>query len=204
MRTPGVVYKIGKIYDKTCKHCGQSHKVEVFQRLRGNGKFENRLVVVGDGRQFQGRWCPNCTTPQKRGEMAYKPEVPKTPSLKCPTPAAWCSRGQARRITKYLRRYHPNTTITPKVVLGANGLTVANWIESQFHDNPITGEKMRWEDAGIKWEIDHKIELGRFDKTDMTQLMKGCHYTNLQPMWKDAHKQKNKEYYLEKVTADKG
>lgn len=197
MRKPGIVYKVGNLYDKKCGHCEKVYKVEVLQNLRGNGKFENRLRVIGDGRLFHGVYCPSCFSPQKRGEVPYKPRPPKTPSSRARTPAQWCSRGQTRRITKYLRRHHPNTNLTPSAFLGASGLEVAKWIESQFFDHPQTGQKMRWEDAGVTWEIDHKIEVGRFDKSDIEALKKALHYTNLQPMWKDLHKVKTQSYHEE-------
>ena len=138
-------YKVGNIYDKQCKHCDKIYKVEILQRLRGNGRFENRLIVIGDGRQFQGLWCPECTTPQKRGEKEYKRvDLPRTPSVKAPTPAQWCSRGQYRRIEKIMSRHHPEVKWTLLEMVGATGKGIADWIESKFYDHPETGDKMRW------------------------------------------------------------
>lgn len=45
---------------------------------------------------------------------------------------------------------------------------------------------MNWNNYGNgpkDWSLDHKIPLSYFDLTNREQLLKACHYTNLQPMW---------------------
>ena len=45
---------------------------------------------------------------------------------------------------------------------------------------------MTWENWGNKkgeWSIDHKYPLSKVDLTDREQLLRVCHYTNLQPLW---------------------
>ena len=52
------------------------------------------------------------------------------------------------------------------------------YLEGQFKDG------MTWDNWSLKgWHIDHKIPLDFYDLTDRQQLLKACHYTNLQPMW---------------------
>jgi hypothetical protein len=51
------------------------------------------------------------------------------------------------------------------------------YIESKFTD------EMSWENYGRNgWYLDHIVPLSSFDLTDREQLLKACHYTNIQPL----------------------
>jgi hypothetical protein len=67
------------------------------------------------------------------------------------------------------------------------GCTIAmfrEYLEARFYPHPKTGEVMSWENwSRTGWHIDHKRPLANFDLTDRVQLLKACHYTNLQPLW---------------------
>lgn len=67
-----------------------------------------------------------------------------------------------------------NKNNTTKEILGCEFEEAFNHIESQFIDN------MSW-DNRTEWHIDHIIPLSSA-KTEK-DLIKLCHYTNLQPLW---------------------
>ncbi len=50
---------------------------------------------------------------------------------------------------------------------------------------------MCWENHGKTWHIDHIKPLASFDLTKRKQLLKACHYTNLQPLSIEDHKLKH-------------
>jgi len=74
----------------------------------------------------------------------------------------------------FKKKGYSKTTQTHKL-LGVDFLIAFNHIEKQF----IKG--MTWDNRG-KWELDHIIPLASAKSKD--ELIKLCHYSNLQPMWK--------------------
>lgn len=52
------------------------------------------------------------------------------------------------------------------------------WIEMLWTDG------MSWSNYG-EWVLDHVKPLASFDLTDGDQFLEVCHFTNIQPMWKD-------------------
>jgi len=59
---------------------------------------------------------------------------------------------------------------------------LAEHLELRFYDHPETGEKMTFDNHGYYgWHIDHIIPLSSA-KTEK-EIIKLCHYTNLQPLW---------------------
>jgi hypothetical protein len=80
---------------------------------------------------------------------------------------------------KYWRK--DNTT---QYILGSDFNTVKEYLESKFLEN------MSWENRNL-WHIDHIIPLSLANTEE--ELIKLCHYTNLQPLWaEDNIKKSNK------------
>lgn len=60
--------------------------------------------------------------------------------------------------------------------LGCSIDELKSFLESKFIDD------MTWDNYG-KWHIDHIKPLSKFDLNDPKEILKACHYTNLQPLW---------------------
>jgi hypothetical protein len=71
--------------------------------------------------------------------------------------------------------------------LGCSIEELKNHLASMFKDG------MSWENYGA-WQIDHIVPLSNFDLTCHDQLLKACHYTNLQPMWSSENASKRNRY----------
>ena len=62
------------------------------------------------------------------------------------------------------------------------------YIESLFKKD------MTWSNHSFEgWHLDHIIPLVSFDLTSREELLKACHCTNLQPLWKSEHLMKTKK-----------
>lgn len=87
-----------------------------------------------------------------------------------------------RRTNDALRKHLSGRRVTSRSrivqLLGCEWAVFMAHIEAQF----LPG--MTWENHGLTgWHFDHIMPLSAFDLTDEEQLKKGCHYTNVQPLW---------------------
>lgn len=76
--------------------------------------------------------------------------------------------------------------------LGCTVEELKKHLESQFT------EGMSWDNYGKGgWEIDHIQPLASFDLTNREDLLKACHYTNLQPLWARDNRSKGGRHDLD-------
>ena len=68
-------------------------------------------------------------------------------------------------------------------------------LESQFYNDPKTGEVMTWDNHTTDgWHVDHIKPLHEFDLYDDEQFKEAAHYTNLQPLWAKDNLSKGGKY----------
>ena len=71
--------------------------------------------------------------------------------------------------------------------MGCTVEELKTYLESKFQSG------MSWDNYGIHgWHIDHVKPLADFNLTDREELLKACHYTNLQPLWAEDNMRKNR------------
>ena len=94
-----------------------------------------------------------------------------------------CGNLRSRTSTAFKNKGYSKNTKTQKM-LGVEWEIAKQHIERQFTKG------MNWDNQG-QWHIDHKIPLASANNEE--ELIKLCHYTNLQPLWaKDNLSKKDK------------
>jgi hypothetical protein len=91
---------------------------------------------------------------------------------------------QKRRIRKLCNKHNFEKTLQFNDIFGVDVRGLVPYLENQF----ING--MTWDNYG-EWEVDHISPLKDIEVFD--DIIKLCHYTNLQPLWLNDHKIKTIE-----------
>ena len=101
------------------------------------------------------------------------------------------------RLTSLLRRRLrlalKNNFIKSSIIelLGCSIEELKIYLESQFKKG------MNWQNYGFYgWHIDHKIPFSSVNLTNQEKLKKVCHYTNLQPLWRNDNLKKGSKINL--------
>ena len=80
-------------------------------------------------------------------------------------------------------------------LLGCTVEQLMNHIEIQFKPG------MTWDNRGSVWHVDHVMPLSSFDLTDVAQVAKACHFTNLQPLYASENLRKGAKVPRETLSA---
>lgn len=90
------------------------------------------------------------------------------------------------RIYKVVRRAGARRFGTPLALLGCSINEVREHLESQFQPG------MSWDNYGHEWDVDHIRPCSKFNIFDSAEQQACFHFSNLQPLWKPEHREKNK------------
>ena len=74
------------------------------------------------------------------------------------------------------KRYRKTKVDTLSKMIGCTWGFFTSWIESKFT------KKMKWENYGSYWHIDHIEPLAAFDVYNNEHMLRAWHYTNLRPL----------------------
>ena len=88
------------------------------------------------------------------------------------------------RINRELKRVAVIKTFKHTEILGCSVSDFEKYLLEKMED------RMTFENYG-DWEIDHIIPFSHFDFNKLDDIIKCCHYTNLQPLWKTENRQKS-------------
>lgn len=179
------------------KHLTEEHKAKVAARNRAY-YAANREKCKAKSQEWRDR-NPERVKAQRREYHASHPEYCREWYAKNKTARnKWHNKYRKRReqenpqlaiygkivrnTNDALRKHLSGRRVTSRSrivqLLGCEFAVFVAHIESQF----LPG--MTWENHGLTgWHFDHIMPLSAFDLTDEEQLKKGCHYTNVQPLW---------------------
>lgn len=149
---------IESLFPKECKQCTVCHqtkKITDFNKKGGKYKY-----------QLDTR-CRTCRSNSKkhRNRIRYKEDLNFKISQVLRT----------RLSTALKNNYKCGSAVDD---LGCSIDKFKLWIEMQWTKG------MNWNNHGFYgWHIDHKIPLASFNLENKEELLKACHYTNLQPLW---------------------
>jgi adenylate cyclase class IV len=111
------------------------------------------------------------------------------------------------RLSSALKSKKAQKNSTTKKLIGMSYEDFKTYIESKFYDDPISGQKMTWENWGNgrgKWQLDHVIPLASFNLKNPDELALAARAENIRPLWFDEHLQKSiKERQLYRHDKDK-
>ena len=130
---------------------------------------------------YNTRWCDNC---KKRGKSEYQKKYVDLNRISIYKSHSILHKKYMKNNPLYVLRrrcrsrlwdFITNKSKSTPEYIGCSLLELKRFLQNQFKKG------MNWENIG-DWHIDHKIPLCSA-KTEQ-EILKLCHYSNLQPLWK--------------------
>jgi hypothetical protein len=168
------LYKFGKDasnkdgLNRSCKKC--------LRQKDKNRYFSNKVQLLEKKKEYKKLNRVKCNESHRKWMLKNKEKMREYYNIRRKDPIA----GLAIKLRVRLRWSVKNTCKAGSAVkdLGCTIEFLKAFLESKFKPG------MTWDNWGnFGWHIDHIRPLSSFDLTDRDQLLKACHYTNLQPLW---------------------
>lgn len=166
---PKGVYK--QSYEKTCAVCATVYVTQRDSSIYCSGVCRNVIWRKHNREKYrlkQREWILNNLEQHKKNQHEYKKNQLKI------DPLAKLRKACRVRLYTALTRRSLAKTGKLKDYLGCSILDLKVYLESKFQLG------MTWDNYG-DWHIDHIIPLA--SALDEQEILKLCHYTNLQPLW---------------------
>lgn len=163
------------------------YRNQAVQLQRGKDRYlQNKHVVLERSKQY---YVKNKDRISKRGQAYFQANKSKIQERMCrylkTNIQAKLSSALRRRM--YMALHGKGYQCWAVEHLGCTVIELKQYLETKFQPG------MTWENWSFGgWHIDHIQPLASFDLTDVEQVKRACHYTNLQPLWAVENFQKNK------------
>ena len=195
---------------KRCRSCNEIKPLDEFPNDYRSSCFYNKKS-----------YCSYCA--KEKWQKPYR-QLPESRAKKSGYDKKYRSKPEAKeKIRKnHFKKYHNNPAHKLKVLmrgrlnkvldrkkqskrftqeLGCTFDELVVHLESQFYNDPKTGEVMTWDNHTMDgWHVDHKKPLHEFNLYDDEQFKEAAHYTNLQPLWWWENLEKNRGIFYGKET----
>lgn len=154
-----------------CKDCAKAKKKEYYLRnsekekeYAKNWYRENKTRSINISRKYQKENSDRIRRNKRRRAKERRKEDPRYRA----------ERRVRHRVWKAINRFGAKKKSSTFNIVGCSQWYLFKHIEDQFL------EGMSWDNYG-EWHIDHIVPLASAEKED--DIIRLCHYTNLQPLW---------------------
>lgn len=142
-----------------CKRCGEIKSLDEFEWDRQPSQFKIRPWV-----------CSSCK------EARFKNNIKRGNAKRRMNPKYKVRKAVSKRFHEIMSTVRNGGTLRLSDLMGCSTSFLRSHLESQFKRG------MKWENYGTKWQVDHILPCSSFDHSDINQVKKCWHYSNLRPL----------------------